>query len=86
MRLRNLSQLHACYQLLPIVLSGPVAIAALAYLLPRVPAYVVFGGSMLAFFTANLLLSFQATTDSYWPFTFPGDYAFSSLSVAELFT
>lgn len=76
-------------QLLPILVSGPVACTTAIYLLPRVPTYVIFGASMVSFCTGQLLMALTPPEQTYWAMTFPTtiivcfgpDLAFASASL-----
>ncbi|KAF4544545.1 MFS-type transporter [Lasiodiplodia theobromae] len=71
LRLRGITMMELCLQFIPLVVDGALAAALAVYLLPRVPAWVVFISSMIAFFTGQILLALMPVDQEYWPMTFP---------------
>ncbi|KAB2570697.1 putative MFS-type transporter [Lasiodiplodia theobromae] len=71
LRLRGITMMELCLQFIPLVVDGALAAALAVFLLPRVPAWVVFISSMVAFFTGQILLALMPVDQGYWPMTFP---------------
>ncbi|KAF2806158.1 MFS general substrate transporter [Mytilinidion resinicola] len=71
MRLRGISMMELCLQLIPCAACGAFAAATAVYLLPRVPAWTVFLASMCFFCISQILLALTPVNQSYWPMTFP---------------
>jgi hypothetical protein len=89
MEFRGVSELGVGLQMLPVVVSGPIACVIAIYILPRVPAYIIFGTSMCAFCTGQILMALTPPDQTYWAMTFPTtvvitfgpDLAFASASL-----
>ncbi|GME31725.1 MFS-type transporter [Neofusicoccum parvum] len=71
LRLRGITKMELCLQFIPLVINGALAAAVAVFLLPRVPAWVVFIMSMVAFLIGQILPALTPVDQSYWPMTFP---------------
>ena len=57
--------------MVPLVIGGLFATAAVGTFIPKVLAQYIFGVSMFSFLTGNLLMSFAIYSKVYWAFIFP---------------
>ena len=87
--IRNKLPLSAVAEMAPVVVGGLIATASVGLFIQRIPAQIIFGVSMFAFFFGNLLMSFAEYSDVYWAFIFPScllvtggpDLSFASSSI-----
>ncbi|KAJ5156046.1 MFS general substrate transporter [Penicillium capsulatum] len=71
LNVRDVKPLAAVAEMVPLVIGGLVATAAVAIFIPKVRAEYIFGVSMCSFFLGNLLMSFAPYSNVYWAFIFP---------------
>ncbi|TKX21378.1 MFS transporter-like protein 120 [Elsinoe australis] len=71
LKLRGITKLELSLQFLPLATNGALAAGIAVYLLPRVPAWVVFGLSMVFFLLGQILPALTPVHQSYWTMTFP---------------